>query len=228
MRFQELLIALGLPLLAAGRAAELDRFVSVSLHSVDVPPDVMRRTRQRARAVPETDLMDLSNAYLAEVYLGTPSQPVLLLIDSGSSWVWVNPVCQYARNQGVCQQAPRYDPEESSPPPQRVPALDGFSDYAGGFWAQTEGYSDVFSPDEESKIPNQAFGIASDSDGAYFGYLGLGPDLLTGFDGAAANYSVLNGLVRQKIINSRTFGLGLDVLLRFNSPSPGMEWHIHG
>lgn len=175
--------------------------------------------------LPETDLLDLTNAYLAEVALGSPTpQPLNLIVDTGSSWLWTNPSCEWARNQRLCLQFPRYDPSRSVPPPARVPELDGFQGYASGDWASLFGYADTLwlegwsgsSGRAATKIEGQAVGVANETDGSFTGFLGLGPDLQTGFDSKVANYSVLNNLVKNGAIASRTFGIGLEKVLTFN------------
>jgi len=171
---------------------------------------------------PESNLVDIRIGYVATPSIGNPPQEVGLVIDTGSSWLWVNPVCYYARNPSICQALPQYDPSKSAPAPERVPFLDGYRDYYSGEWALVQGYSDALWWGEDVKIPVQAFGIANDTDGTSSGFLGLGPDMLTGFDGEEAEYSALSALVKGGFIESRAFGLGLDETpILFNDQDAG-------
>ena len=182
--------------------------------------------------LPEVDLVDLTNAYLAEVALGSPTpQPLTLIVDTGSAWLWTNPSCEWARNQRLCLQFPRYDVALSSPAPKRVPELDGFQGYASGDWASLFGYADTLWLEgwkqpaggaggrKAVKVEGQAVGVANETDGSFLGFLGLGPDLLTGFDSKVANYSVLNNLVGMGAIASRTFAVGLEDELTYSARS---------
>jgi Eukaryotic aspartyl protease len=169
------------------------------------------------RGIPEADLLDLTIAYLADIYIGTPPQNLGLQIDTGSSPVWVNPNCHRAVNQQLCELLPAYDPTASSP--KRFPALDGLQAYYTGDTVMLEGYSDVFRWSNGVTIPDQPFGVANDSVGSNLGMLGLGPDLSTGFDSIISNYSVVSTMAREGIIKSRTFSLGLDTTMAFESYS---------
>jgi hypothetical protein len=59
-------------------------------------------------------LLEVSNNLVS---IGTPPQPVVLALDTGSSETWVNPTCATAStpNQVTeCNNSPRYDPSKSS------------------------------------------------------------------------------------------------------------------
>lgn len=168
----------------------------------------------------ETPLIDVRIAYVADIAIGIPPQPMALAIDTGSSPIWVNPVCTFARNQGLCETFPRYSSNLSDTPPERVPEIDGYQDYYSGSWALLEGYEDIFWWGENAGVL-QPFGVAEDSDGSSMGFIGLGPDLRTGFDGNVSQYSVLNTLVSEGVINSRVFSLGLEQPPVLFSDNPG-------
>lgn len=197
-------------------------YLALDLEPTLVPAEVaashLRLRRQHdllapAAAPPGVDMVDITVAYAASLAVGNPPQPVRVIIDTGSSWLWVNPSCEWARTQRLCLTAPRYDPAASKPTPARVPGLDGIWGYASGDWAAMLGYSDTFWLDDKTSIPGQAFGLANETDGAFLGFLGLGPDIQSGFNSAAANYSVLNSMVAQGLIASRAFSLALESVL---------------
>jgi hypothetical protein len=204
------------------RAYNPNAFLAVELRSAVIPASA-KSARNLIRGIPRVDLLDLTNSYLVDFAIGSPPQPINLIVDTGSSWLWVNPSCQWASNQRLCLQLPVYSPSKSTPAPKRVPALDGFQDYASGWWAQIEGYSDAITLDSDNTLANQAFGVAVESDGAFSGFIGLGPDMKTGFNSAAANYSILNTMLSQGLINSRTFSLGLETTLTFAAESPSNQ-----
>jgi hypothetical protein len=171
---------------------------------------------------PTNALVDIRIGYLATPSIGNPPQPLGLVIDTGSSWVWVNPACVYARNRQLCEALAQYDGAASRPAPARVPFLDGYRDYYTGEWALVEGFADTFWWADGVRVDAQAFGVANDTDGVATGFLGLGPDLRTGFDGEEARYGVLAGLVKSGLIESEAFGLGLEEMpVLFNDQDAG-------
>jgi hypothetical protein len=204
--------------LVAFASAAKNSFISLPLKRSN------HMTLMRRDESPSSNLIDIRIAYVATPSIGNPPQDMGLVIDTGSSWVWVNPICFYARNPSICDSFPQYDPSKSSPLPGRVPFIDGYRDYYSGEWALVQGHSDTFWWSDDIKIPDQAFGIANDSDGTSTGFLGLGPDMLTGFDGEEAGFSVLSTLVKEGFIDSRAFSLGLEEMpVLFNDQDAGMR-----
>lgn len=67
----------------------------------------------RRRQAPGAEVLNLDNgtAYSITFGVGTPPQPVSVVLDTGSSEFWVNPDCETVvsdRNREICEAAPRY------------------------------------------------------------------------------------------------------------------------
>ncbi|CAK7198754.1 hypothetical protein SEUCBS139899_001418 [Sporothrix eucalyptigena] len=161
-----------------------------------------------AVAPPRQPLLDHNEYYLADLAIGTPPQPVSLLVDTGGWVTWVNPICSRSARQADCASLPAYNQSLSNPAPVAVHALDqivAYGDYSMA--VQLEGYSDVFTFGNTSQVPQQPFGVAVDSIGVSTGILSLGIDGNDGFNSAVSNYSVVATLARQGLIASRVFSL---------------------
>lgn len=150
------------------------------------------------------------------VEFGTPPQPVVVLVDTGSNELWVNPDCNTApslEQEAQCKSFGEYNPDKSSTPP------------IGPFGKETINYGDASDPTTHtsatiryytetlgfggSNITNQTFGIVETSDGISQGILGLSPDLRAGFDSNRPYSLVLTTMADQGLINSRAFALDL-------------------
>lgn len=62
---------------------------------------------------------DISNqqygtGYTIDIEVGTPPQTVTVLVDTGSSNLWLNPTCETSGQQDYCQSFPQFDVNESS------------------------------------------------------------------------------------------------------------------
>lgn len=141
---------------------------------------------------------------------------MVVLVDTGSSELWVNPDCSTAPNQfsaQQCVQFGKYNPRLSRTPP------------VGPFGAEEINYGD---PSDEStltsvrityyldnlsfgdaNITNQTFGVVTTSEDQSQGILGLAPDIQGGFDTEEPYSLVLNTMAKQGIIASRAFALDL-------------------
>ncbi|CAK7216020.1 hypothetical protein SCUCBS95973_002663 [Sporothrix curviconia] len=233
-----LALPLALPLAAAVPASPSPRsfkrdapngVLGVSLRKIVAPRDTAIGTRRmammsrpakaaqkasRGTGPPRQSLVDHNEYYLADLAIGTPPQPVSLLVDTGGWVTWVNPDCTRAARPADCTSLslPGYNASLSNPPPVAVHDLDQvvvYGDYSMA--VQVEGMADVFTfgsgNSTSGHVDQQPFGVAVETIGLSTGILALGPDGATGFNSAVSNFSVVSTLARQGVIASRVFSL---------------------
>lgn len=141
---------------------------------------------------------------------------VTVLVDTGSSELWVNPDCNTAPSQlqaAQCSSFGQYNPKKSKTPPI---GPFGSEDIHYGDPSDATTHSSVrityFTDDiafGEAKITNQTFGVVTESEGQSQGIMGLAPDVQAGFDSQGPYSLVLNTMATQGVINSRVFSLDL-------------------
>ncbi|ERT03129.1 hypothetical protein HMPREF1624_01434 [Sporothrix schenckii ATCC 58251] len=162
---------------------------------------------EAAPAPPRQALIDRNEYYLADLAIGTPPQPVSLLVDTGGWVTWVNPDCARAVREAECSALPAYNLSLSSPPPTAVHDLDQIVYYGDvSMGAALEGYADVFTWGNATHV-RQPFGVANETVGLTTGILALAPDASAGFNSAVSNLSVVATLAQQGVIASRVFSL---------------------
>jgi hypothetical protein len=152
---------------------------------------------------------------LLTVDIGNPSQRVTVLVDTGSSELWVNPDCRTAKSrdqQQQCIQFGKYDPAKSNN--SYGPFGKEELNYGDPSDAKTQTSATIYFYADTvalggAKIKNQTFGVVSQSNGQSQGILGLAPDLKAGFDVDEPYSLVLNSMAAQGVIASRVFSLDL-------------------
>ena len=147
--------------------------------------------------------------------IGNPPQNVTVLVDTGSSELWVNPDCSTA-NPGTgqqCKQFGQYNPKKSNTPPQG-PAGSKTIQYGDPTDQQTQTYAKISYYRDTialggGAVKNQTFGIVTQSEGQSQGILGLAPSLQGAFGSDQPYTLVLSNMADQGVINSRVFSLDL-------------------
>ncbi|KPM42252.1 hypothetical protein AK830_g4301 [Neonectria ditissima] len=197
------------------RAVSGKGFLSVPVGTVDKPKkDKGKRADEEGTILQKLENMDFF--YAAEIDIGEPPQSVVVLVDTGSNELWVNPECENAPSDSQYSQCVgfgEYDPDKSETPP------------IGPFGRETINYGDASDPTThtsatiryytdtltfgDSQILNQTFGIVIQSDGISQGIMGLAPDLRGGFDSDEPYTLLLSSMAEQGIIESRVFSLDL-------------------
>jgi hypothetical protein len=140
--------------------------------------------------------------YTIDLSIGTPGQPVTVIIDTGSSDLWVNPVCETSGQPSFCASFPQFDYTSSSTL-QDTGAADVLSYGKGN--VTLEYVTDVVAIGS-AQIKDQVFGVGVESYDIPVGILGLSPPTSS----AQTQYSfVLDSMVSQGLIESRAFSLDL-------------------
>ncbi|KAF9879397.1 eukaryotic aspartyl protease [Colletotrichum karsti] len=155
--------------------------------------------------------------YSLGIDIGTPSQKITVLLDTGSSELWVNPDCSTAPSASqarACSSAGQYIPRNSRTPPigpfdSRKLNYGDSSQPDTLTSAEIAYYTDTISFSGSGKITNQTFGVVTKSTGISTGILGLAPDLKSGYSAGKPYSLVINSLQEQGVINSRVFALDL-------------------
>lgn len=89
--------------------------------------EVLLRARQTEVAL---DNLQDGTIYSIDLGIGTPPQPVEVIIDTGSSELWVNPDCARSNSRRFCEQFPKYSVSRSSTVKDAVST--GFIQYGKG------------------------------------------------------------------------------------------------
>ncbi|TWU74612.1 hypothetical protein ED733_001462 [Metarhizium rileyi] len=187
-----------------------DGFLAMSVGTVERPPGM-----KRAANAFESKLFNKKFFYATEVNIGNPPQPVTVLVDTGSSELWVNPDCRTVNSKALveqCQQFGQYDPQKSNESygpfgRERLNYGDP-SDTKTHTSVTINYYSDVIALGG-AKVKNQTFGVVTESKGQSQGIIGLAPDLKGGFDTDKPYNLVLSSMAQQGVIASRVFSLDL-------------------
>ncbi|KAM0541348.1 hypothetical protein ACHAPJ_013268 [Fusarium lateritium] len=141
--------------------------------------------------------------YSIDLTLGTPGQTVTVNLDTGSTELWVNPVCEKANNPSFCANFGHFGESSTW---VNLNTTGGVV-YGTGYAYWNYGYDSVVVG--SAAIRNQVFGVAYDTSFTSVGIMGAGPDL-NGWD--APYPLVIDSMVKQGLINSRALSLDIRTL----------------
>ncbi|CAH2350197.1 hypothetical protein CLIB1423_01S04698 [[Candida] railenensis] len=154
------------------------------------------------------ELANADNFYVAKVSVGTPGQEISVVLDTGSSDLWItassNPKCIANGGTIDCEEFGSFDYTESSTFKNAGTALDiTYIDGTNskGYWA-----SDSVAFGTSSTIPNVTFGVANVTDSSA-GVCGLSFPILQRNPTQYDNLPIL--LKKQGVIQSESFSLYL-------------------
>lgn len=137
--------------------------------------------------------------YTIKLDIGTPKSTVDVQFDTGSSQLWVNPICSYAARPADCTKLGRLRYSST------LKNLGETHNLTYGMGYAYVKYIRDFVHLGPFKLPNQAFGVAIDSDFVSAGILGVGPSRR----GMENSDFVINSIHKQGFTRSIAFGVGL-------------------
>ncbi|CAI4210834.1 unnamed protein product [Parascedosporium putredinis] len=197
------------------RAVTGDGFISLPISRTDKMQNA-EAAGIKPRSPFEVVLDNLVTYYTIEISLGNPAQNLAVLIDTGSSDLWVIPSCDDAvdrRSYEMCQLFGTYDPANSrtvSGPVGRGSLHYGDSSDASTQTSVTLNYFKDSLAIGDVTLADQIFGvIVNGTVDGISGILGLGPDLRDGFTAGKPYSLVLNSMQAQGFIKSRSFSIDL-------------------
>lgn len=169
--------------------------------------ETVERRRVRRAEDTDTQIYNYSSvAYMIELDLGTPAQTVKVIVDTGSSELWVNPDCDTASSlpqQSECLANDYFNVEKSS----TIVVSNRGKTLRYGLGDATIRYvtDNVGLPGSDVELETVRFGVAQRTDQMSHGILGLSFG-----NGLNLDYNnFVDELFEQKVIDTRLFGVAL-------------------
>ncbi|TVY43409.1 Candidapepsin, partial [Lachnellula occidentalis] len=148
-----------------------------------------------------------SNMQLS-VSLGSPFQRVTVIMDTGSSELWVNPDCTNSYSSQQCTSYGRYTPSSSSTSHDvgaKFAIRYGTGSVNGEYFTDNLSMGGTTSGIGAARIQAQQFGVANTSQFSTLGIMGVG----FGYQLDTNYYNIIDQLYVQGVTNSRAFSLDL-------------------
>lgn len=218
--------ALNLPSLTTLGADSGPGFIHVPVQQkaqqTHVAPMIRRMDSGHYSAVELGHLSSALTTYTINISIA--GQDTTVVLDTGSSGLWVNPTCSTAAGDNVtdseggpandqrhspdyCKSIGRYDPI-FSPTAFDLENGDTFV-YADNTTAEVNYYTDNISIGG-LQISGQKFGVANDTNGIALGIMGMGPNIVYGYNSSSQPSShILDSMASEGLIASRAFSLNL-------------------
>lgn len=99
-------------LLAACSASAAAQALGFLKSTVTAHRDILRlHSRQSTETIANRQY---GTGYTIDIDVGTPPQTVTVIVDTGSSNLWLNPTCETSGQQKYCESFPQFDYEQSS------------------------------------------------------------------------------------------------------------------
>ncbi|KAK5993625.1 putative aspartic-type endopeptidase opsB [Cladobotryum mycophilum] len=172
----------------------------LSRHPITVAGGAPHKSMRKRQNEASLRAQKLGFFYTIDIGIGTPAQTVSVNFDTGSSELWVNPICSKSTDEAFCEGFGRYNESTTfvdAKAPGGVRYGTGYVDFDYGY-----DYVEIGS----ARVKQQLFGVATDSEFASVGILGAGPSL----DGWTSPYPfVIDTMAQQGLIKSRAFSLDI-------------------
>ncbi|KAK4184700.1 aspartic peptidase domain-containing protein [Podospora australis] len=185
--------------------------VSVSATPLSFPLVRTVKKEPRSSIGKRDDYVSLTSsatvAYLIRLQIGTPPQPVEVILDTGSFELWVDPTCATAATDGQrekCELAGEYDPRFSSTFTDRN-TTKHIAYGKGGADIRYASDSIIVPGTDSQPLQDVMFGVATFSTDIAWGIAGIGHG--NGFN--IHHNNLVDELHTQGITNSRAFSIAL-------------------
>ncbi|KAH7041346.1 aspartic peptidase domain-containing protein [Microdochium trichocladiopsis] len=175
------------------------------VRSIEQPTPEYARPSRRLESVIVANRSDI--AYYARLTFGTPPQPQFVLLDTGSYELWVNPDCTALNNEldaRFCQALGRYNASASSTSlslGESKTLQYGIGNATFVYHKDTVGVSNS----TELSLNNLQFGVATETEDAPSGILGLG----YGKEVATKYPTFIDQLAEQGTTSTKVFSIAL-------------------
>ncbi|TVY38468.1 putative aspartic-type endopeptidase [Lachnellula subtilissima] len=178
--------------------------LQVKVHDVHLEKLTSRERRKRQSSDP---LVNIISGYTIDISLGSPSQEVTVIMDTGSSELWVDPDCTNSYSPSECASFGRYIPSHSSTSRDlgtKFAIQYGIGSVNGEYFTDNLIMGGSLNGGA-ARLNAQQFGVANTSMYTPLGIMGVG----FGYQLDTNYYNIIDQLYVQGVTNSRAFSLDL-------------------